>query len=142
MALHSGLSTCQHPGAPCRGGGVEGRFPCPLASSPFVRLHVSGLGAFPSSPGCRGDDRRPVVAWGEKLSTQSGAAARQHHAWQEHNWKLRKESCSEDVAGRKKLWEAPKIRWPSVESRGFLLAIHTCMVAETTVLVWTGYQPV
>eukprot|EP00439_Symbiodinium_sp_Y106_P072388 s2908_g13.t1 len=24
----------------------------------------------------------------------------------EHNWKLRKESCSEDVAGRKKLWEA------------------------------------
>ncbi|CAE7908289.1 unnamed protein product [Symbiodinium microadriaticum] len=27
-------------------------------------------------------------------------------AAEEHNWKLRKESCSEDVAGRKKLWEA------------------------------------
>jgi len=32
--------------------------------------------------------------------------SRRVRAAEEHNWKLRKESCSEDVAGRKKLWEA------------------------------------
>ena len=84
-------------GAPCRGEGVEG-------SSTFVGFEPSfGLTARwkELSHRVRAAEDRSCGSRTLEMALYDSILDRE-----EHNWKLRKESCSEDVAGRKKLWEA------------------------------------